>query len=250
MLPSLAAVDWDESSPEVMRQRAFAYEANIGPFEAMPFFIEATQPGRTKVSFTVGKSCSFSCRVAEYYELVVGASYDDWECWHSGNEVSYDLLQWQRLYIVAGMFDGENNKNVSFSSLRAVNADAFEEERTVDIGGNVHSVLERDFVNHTVNRIPSGFNFFQMFQGCKAIKSASRLLIDIGSTQYVGGWSSTGMCCRMFDGCTSMETGPVISLRSSIPFGESCLDGMFSGCTSLAYAPGLQVWIYGYGLGN
>ena len=57
----------------------------------MPFFIEATQPGRTKVSFTVGKSCSFSCRVAEYYGLVVGANYDDWECWHSGNEVSYDL---------------------------------------------------------------------------------------------------------------------------------------------------------------
>lgn len=96
-----------------------------------------------------------------------------------------------------------------------------------DIGGNINSLVKKDFENDT-----TCYNFggdYGRFQYKTKLKSASNLILP--ATTLVSG------CYRnMFNGCTSLTAAPELPATT---LADSCYTSMFSGCTSLTVAPEL-----------
>ena len=124
----------------------------------------------------------------------------------------------------------------------------------VYLAGNIMTLKDKGGQS---NDHAGGYDFYQMFQGCTAIKDASMLKLPAalinnysyyqmfkGCTGMVYGPMNVGATNApassmygMFENCTSMVAGPDV-LPATV-LGAQCYRFMFNGCTALTKAPEL-----------
>lgn len=107
---------------------------------------------------------------------------------------------------------------------------------TYSLSGNIMSVWCGDSYK-TATTIPYAYAGFYMFAG------ASNRLTSINGLTLPATTLKTGCYERMFEGCTSITTAPVLNAMN---LASGCYKSMFSGCTSLTAAPNLPATtVYG-----
>ena len=150
----------------------------------------------------------------------VSYSFDKntWTTWDYSN---LTIPNGSTLYLKGNNSNGFNKQ--------AYNAKYFNITETVEVNGNIMSLLyEDDFEDELT--IPSKLCFYALFRDCTSIVSTENLLLP-ATTLTLNCYE------RMFVGCTSLTTSPSILPATTLT--QYCYQYMFSGCTSLTTAPEL-----------
>ena len=191
----------------------------VSPADVIPYlFIKAVEDGATVSLDTFGN-----------FEVLPSIEYStdgqNWTAFDFGNPQTVTLAK-------AGdkVFWRNTGKSSYFSSTKdhiKIDLVSFViGDKKVAVGGNIMSLIDKSCQSLT---IPCDYCFPDLFHDCTSLVSASELKLP--ATEL-----TSGCYCRMFSGCTSLESVPELPAKELARF---CYGGMFSGCTSLESAPEL-----------
>ena len=148
---------------------------------------------------------------------VISYSTDNGESWIVGNSVevnSGDRVLWKGTMTPSSSGIGTFSSTANF-----------------DVQGNVMSLLYGDNFKGKVNLTGKNYVFCMLFNENTKVVSAEKLSLPATTL-------ASGCYYRMFYGCTSLTTAPVLPATT---LASGCYMDMFYGCTSLTTAPVLPV---------
>ena len=190
----------------------------VNPADVIPYlYLEAVEDGATVSIDTVG---NFEVPSIEY-----STDGQNWTAFDFGNPQTVTLAK-------AGdkVFWRNTGKSSYFSStkdhIKIDHVSFVIGDKKVAVGGNIMSLIDKSCQSLT---IPCDYCFPDLFRDCTSLVSASELKLPATGL-------TSGCYCRMFLGCTSLESVPELPAMELARF---CYGGMFSGCTSLESAPEL-----------
>ena len=190
----------------------------VNPEDVIPYlFIKAMEDGATVSIDTVG---NFEVPSIEY-----STDGQNWTAFDFGNPQTVTLAKagdkvfWRNT--------GESSYFSSTNDHSKIDLVSFViGDKKVAVGGNIMSLIDKSCQSLT---IPCDYCFPDLFRDCTSLVSASELKLPATGL-------TSGCYCRMFLGCTSLESVPELPATELARF---CYGGMFSGCTSLESAPEL-----------
>lgn len=102
----------------------------------------------------------------------------------------------------------------------------------VYVGGNIASLLWKDFESRATTIITNNYSFYGAFNNMEGLTNANDLILD-----YIipNGTTSSNTFAQLFEGCKNLIEAPVIPNVSTMS--SNMYAGMFKDCTSLERAP-------------
>ena len=129
-----------------------------------------------------------------------------------------DTILWKGTATQTGYYDDDDGDYYCSS---------FSSTANFDVQGNVMSLLYGDNFKGKVNLTGKNYVFCMLFNENTKVVSAEKLSLPATTL-------ASGCYYRMFYGCTSLTTAPVLPATT---LASGCYNGMFAGCTSLTTAP-------------
>ena len=182
---------------------------SIDPYLSQPLTITST--GSTSVS--INKNGSPANITLEYRK-----GTDSWTAYNIDSVV--DLLNGECIQFRAGEGGNESFSTSTFDYYQ-INVSG---EGTVNISGNIMSLLDRSLLKDSVP-------IYAFCQFCNSDK-----IVDASNLKLPATTLALGCYSSMFFGCTNLTTAPELPATT---LANSCYSSMFSGCTSLTTAPEL-----------
>ena len=133
-----------------------------------------------------------------------------------------DTILWKGTATQTGYYDDDDGDYYCSS---------FSSTANFDVQGNVMSLLYGDNFKGKVNLTGKNYVFCMLFNENTKVVSAEKLSLPATTL-------ASGCYYRMFYGCTSLTTAPVLPATT---LASGCYMDMFYGCTSLTTAPVLPV---------